>query len=110
MSGPPPASGQRVQIAVDRSFPGWEPFVPQFVHPLKVAIVEALLWIEEPLSAVQFGKLFRSAGQGFRESNVRYHLNHLAKAGVLEVISAAPSPGGGPWEKFFYFASYRTER
>lgn len=71
--------------------------------------MEALLWVGEPLSAVQFGKLFSSAGQGFRESNVRYHLNHLANAGVLEVVSAAPRPEGGPWEKLFYFADGGTE-
>jgi hypothetical protein len=86
----------------DCQFPGWEPFLPHLVHPLKVAIVEALLWIGEPVSAVQCGKVFRGAGEGFPESNVRYHLNHLAEIGVLEPISAGPE--GGPREKFFYFA------
>src|SRR4051812_33329334 len=49
------------EFAGNRSFPGWEPFLPHLVHPLKVTIVEALLWIGEPLSAVQFGKVFRGA-------------------------------------------------
>jgi hypothetical protein len=89
----------------DCQFPGWEPFLPHSVHPLKVAIVEALLWIGEPLSAVMFGKVFRGAGEGFREGNVRYHLKHLAEVGVLEPVSAGP--GGDPRERFFYFAKTR---
>jgi hypothetical protein len=94
------ADAARHEISRDREspFPGWEAFIPQFVHPLKVAIVEALLYIEEPLSAVQFGKVFGS-GQGFHEPNVRYHLNHLAEVGVLEV-----DPFRDPKQKFFYFA------
>jgi hypothetical protein len=74
------------------------------VHPLKVAIVEALLWIGEPLSAVQFGRVFRGVGDGFRESNVRYHVRHLVEVGVLEAIPIDISCGGGTSrEKFFYF-------
>jgi repressor of nif and glnA expression len=68
-----------------------------------VAIVEALLYIDEPLSAVQIGKVFGS-GQGCRESNVRYHLNHLAEVGVLEVDPFSHRRGGDPKQKFFYFA------
>jgi len=94
----------------DYPFPGWEPFLPHLVHPLKVAIVETLLWIGEPLSAVQFGKVFRGVGDGFRESNVRYHLRHLAEVGVLEATPVVTSNGGkGSREKFFYFVD-RTSR
>jgi hypothetical protein len=91
--------------AGDCPFPGWEPFLPHLVHPVKVAIVEALLWIGEPLSAVQFGRLLRGAGEGCRESNVRYHLKHLAEIGVLEPISTDPERG--PREKFFDFSKAR---
>lgn len=97
----------REPVDVDH-FPGWEPFLPHLVHPVKVAIVEALLWIGEPLSAVQFGKVFRGAGEGFRESNVRYHLGHLREVGVLRKAAAGPSPEGKESrEKFFYFAGRR---
>jgi len=75
---------------------------------MKVAIVEALLWIGEPLSAVQLGKVFRGVGDGFRESNVRYHVRHLAEVGVLEPILADAGDGGKTSrEKFFYFANRR---
>ena len=92
----------------DHPFPGWEPFLPHLVHPLKVAIVEALLWIGEPLSAVQLGKVFRGVGDGFRESNVRYHVRHLAEVGVIEATPVDTASGGRPSrERFFYFADRR---
>jgi hypothetical protein len=69
--------------AGDCQFPGWEPFLPHLVHPLKVAIVEALLCIGEPLSAVQFGKAFRGAGEGFREGNVRSTSSTLPRSACL---------------------------
>jgi hypothetical protein len=91
----------------DCPFPGWEPFLPQLVHPLKVAIVEAILCVGEPLSAVQLGKVLRSADEGFCESNVRYHLRHLVQLDVLEPTAA--DNRGGPREKFFYFANDRQK-
>jgi len=55
------------------------------------------------MSPVQFGKLFAGAGEGFRESNVRYHLDHLAEIGVLAAVPGSHR-GSSPREKFFYFA------
>jgi len=89
-------------------FPGWEPFLPQVVHPIKVAIVEALIYIGEPLSAVQLGKMLGGNGQGWRESNVRYHLNHLAEIGVLEGDLETDQQVGDPKQKFFYFTRLLT--
>jgi len=89
--------------ADDASFPGWELYVPKFVHPVKVAIVEALLCIGQPLSVVQLTKLFSGQGEGFRESNIRYHLRHLVKVGLLEVVPTGSSSDGSGMEKFFYF-------
>jgi hypothetical protein len=100
-------TGEGISGDRESPFPGWEPFIPKFVHPLKVAIVEALLYIE-PLSAVQFRKVFGS-DQGFRESNVRYHLNHLAEVGVLEIDPFGYRRDGDPKQKYFYFARLQTE-
>jgi hypothetical protein len=88
----------------DNGFPGWEVYVPQFVHPVKVAIVEALLCIGGPLSAAQFTNLFSGEGDSFRESNLRYHLRRLVKVGVLEVARSSPFGDGVKVDKFFYFA------
>lgn len=101
-----PVDVRSAESTNDCPFPGWEPFLPRLVHPLKVAIVEALLYIGEPLSAVQLGRVLRSAGEGYCEANVRYHVRHLAELGVLAPVSDVPS-GGGPREKFFDFAKTR---
>jgi hypothetical protein len=97
-----PAAGKPAERS-DRPFPGWECFVPQFVHPVKVAVVEALLYLGEPLSAPQLTKLFSGADESFRESNVRYHLGHLVKARVLEVVPSDPFTDEGRLERRFYF-------
>lgn len=94
----------------DSPFPGWEAFIPQFVHPVKVAAVEALLWIGEPLSATQFAKLFSGKGERFREPNVRYHVRSLVKVGVLEVVPPDPFGDGGRKEKLVYFADPRAHQ
>lgn len=90
----------------DSPFPGWEAFIPQFVHPVKVAVVEALLWIGEPLSATQLAKLFSWKGERFPEPNVRYHVRHLVTVGILEVLPPDPFSDGGSKEKFVYFAGH----
>jgi hypothetical protein len=85
------------------AFPGWENFVPHFVHPVKVAIVEALLCTGEPLSAPQLGMLFRGAGTKFSESNVRFHLARLVEIGML-MITPIELSGKSVYENFYYFS------
>jgi len=82
-----------------------EAFIAQFVHPVKVAAVEALLCIGEPLSAAQLAKLFSGAGDGFREPTVRYHLGHLVRADILEIVPYGTFDEPSGKEKFVYFAS-----
>jgi hypothetical protein len=101
------AGGGKSAPSSDGPFPGWERFVPQFVHPVKVAVIEALLHLGEPLSAPLFAKLFIGEGESFRESNVRYHLSHLVKAGVLEVVPSDPFTDEGRPERRFYFTDRR---
>jgi hypothetical protein len=86
----------------DSPFPGWEVYVASFVHPLKVAIVEALCWMGAPLSVVQLTKL--CSGESFREPIVRYHLHKLVEAGVLEIVSTNPFDQEGDVDMSFYFA------
>lgn len=88
----------------DSPFPGWELYVANFVHPLKVAIVEALCWMGAPRSAVQLTKLCSGGGKSFREPNVRYHLHQLVKEGVIEIVSSSPYDQEGEVDTFFYFS------
>lgn len=96
-------AGRAEPPASDSPFPGWEAFLPQLVHPVKVAVVEALLYIGEPLSSAQLTKFFSEEGGLFGESNVRYHLRALATVGVLEVVPPGALSDGSHRAKFFYF-------
>src|SRR3954452_15389910 len=74
----------------DSPFPGWELYVANFVHPLKVGIVEALCWMGAPLSAVKLTKLCSGGGESIREPTVRYHLHQLVKIDDIEIVSSSP--------------------
>lgn len=73
---------------------------------MKVAAVEALLWIREPLSATQLAKLLSGKGERFPEPTVRYHVRRLVKLGVLEVAQPDAFGDGGREEKLVYFAGH----
>jgi hypothetical protein len=77
----------------------WDAFVPYIVHPLKVSIVEALRWIDEPLSASDLTKVIDDEEYGL--SHVSYHMVRLAGTGALEVVRTRPVRGS--LEKFYFF-------
>lgn len=59
----------------------WGVLVPFLIHPLRVAIIEALLWIDRPLSASELKRLFGEDGRTV--GLISYHVNELAKTGVI---------------------------
>lgn len=63
----------------DEPYFDWGALVPRIVHPLKLAIVEAFLWIDEPLSASCLFKSLDIHSLGLFD----YHLGQLAKWGVV---------------------------
>lgn len=65
-----------------RSF-NWEALVPLLVHPVKVAMIEAMTWIDRPLSATDIDRLLQGE---FGVSLLSYHLRRLAE---LEIIAPA---------------------
>lgn len=71
------------------AFP-WEECVPLFVHPIKVAIVEALIWVDEPLSAKLIEKLM---DDGTDLPLVSYHMRTLADLGILVNVKEEPVRG-----------------
>lgn len=77
----------------------WSTLVPRIVHPMKVTVIEAMIWINCPLSATD---LVRAFDGEFGLSHVSYHLTSLAKVGVLEKVSQRQVRG--TTENFFYFA------
>jgi hypothetical protein len=77
----------------------WDELVPRVVHPLKVAIIEALLWIGAPLSATDLKNIF---DDGSNLSLISYHLVTLAKVEALTIVRKRQ--GRGSVEKFYFFA------
>jgi hypothetical protein len=77
----------------------WELLVPHIVHPLKVEIVEALHWIDTPLSASDLTKVL--GHRKYDLSHVSYHMVTLAKTGALRVVRTRQVRGST--EKFYFF-------
>src|ERR1700709_2256059 len=69
----------------DQSLFEWGELVARIVHPLQVAIIEALLWIGQPLSPTELAKSFDEP-TGHYLALVSYHVTHLKKMGVLVPI------------------------
>lgn len=61
----------------------WGLLVPHLVHPVKVAIVEAMAWIEVPVSPRELDRLF---DEEFGVSLVSYHMRSLADVGAVKKV------------------------
>jgi hypothetical protein len=68
----------------------WDALVPLVVHPLKVAIVEAMLWIGEPMSAKELDYVL---DEQWGLSLVAYHLRRLLEFGAIEPVRQQPVRG-----------------
>jgi hypothetical protein len=77
----------------------WEALVPRVLHPVKVSIVEALLWLGRPLSATDLTKLI--GDQEFGLSHIAYHATKLGEIGALKVVRRRQVRGAT--EKFYFF-------
>jgi hypothetical protein len=78
----------------------WDMLVPRVVHPLKVAIVEAMLWIDLPLSSTDLVKVMDDPD--IYLSHVAYHVSRLVNAGALKPIRNRQVRGAT--ETFYFFA------
>jgi hypothetical protein len=67
----------------------WEELVPLLIHPLRVAIIEALRRIGEPLSTADLEEILDG---DYALSVIAYHLGTLVKVDAIEVIDR---PGTG---------------
>lgn len=75
----------------------WAVLVPRIVHPIKVAIIEAMLWVDRPLSPSLMTKSFGSAD--YYLSIVSYHVETLEEVGAIVVAKRQPVRGA---EETFY--------
>lgn len=77
----------------------WGGLVPFVVHPVKVAIVEAMLWVDEPFSAADVDEMHDGA---LGVSAAAYHLRSLASG--LPVLHAYEEESiRGAWGKLYFF-------
>jgi hypothetical protein len=87
-------------VTGDEPYPfDWAKLVPQVVHPLRVATVEALRWINQPLSPSELHEVFDGE---FGLSLVSYHVNVLADSGVL--VEVGNRQARGARQTFYFFA------
>jgi hypothetical protein len=78
----------------------WFLLIANAVHPVKIAIVEAFLWIGLPLSKVELTRLFGNRQQ-FYVSLVTYHVDGLKRCGILEVVTTREIRGAT--ETYYFF-------
>lgn len=97
----PPVGPTRVDAREGDGGFDWESLVPLFIHPVKVAVIEALGWIEQPLSPTELVNLFEH--RKYNLGVVAYHVSGLAKAGIIEATDERQARGAR--ETYYYFPS-----
>jgi hypothetical protein len=70
--------------------PTWASAFFSLLHPVQIAVVEAHLWICEPLSAHVIHEIL---SHEWSLGTVSYHVRRLADAGVLEELFTTPARG-----------------
>lgn len=94
MDGP----GQMTSDAGTEPF-DWLVLIPRIAHPTKVAVLEAVAYLDQPLSATLLLNLFDC---DWSLSRVSYHVTALAKLGVLAKVGERKVRG--TIENFYFFA------
>jgi len=85
----------------------WAALVPRIVHPARVAIIEALFYIDQPLSATELRDLFDEP-ECYYLSIVSYHLGKLVGYGALDETGSRQVRGAT--EKYYFFLSSSNEK
>jgi hypothetical protein len=79
----------------------WSLLVPRTIHDLKVAIIEAMEWIGQPLAPSELVFVVDDAeNEKFGLSHVSYHMAKLRELGALKVVRTEPVRGS---QKHYYW-------
>ncbi len=81
----------------------WAVLVPRLIHPTKVLIIEAMLWIDRPLSASELERVFDNA---VGASTISYHVRSLATLEALEQTREVEV--GGTLKRMYQLAMPRS--
>lgn len=74
-------------------------------HPVQVALLEALHWLEFPLSPTEFSKL--SESEAWDIPKISHHFRRLAELGLVTVVAQRQARGAVESYYFFPVASER---
>ncbi len=77
----------------------WAALVPLAVHPTKVLVIEAMRWIDRPLSASELEQVFDAT---LSTSAISYHVVTLARWGVLKRVGKQKVRG--TWKRLYRLA------
>lgn len=80
----------------------WDDLLSRLLHDTQVWVIEALKWIDLPLSSRELEHIF---GKTIRLSSVSYHVGRLTELGTLEHIGERPVRGAT--EHFYFFVGTR---
>jgi hypothetical protein len=70
----------------------WSALAARVLHPAQVEIIEALRWIDQPLSATDLLRVFEGERVGLR---IEHRLRQLARLDVVALADGmAPAPVG----------------
>lgn len=78
----------------------WGVLVPHLVHPTKVWIIEAMLWIDRPLSASELERVFDLT---LSLSRIAYHVKSLVKGGMLRQVDKHQIRGA--WKRMYVLSA-----
>jgi hypothetical protein len=81
-------SAQQQHVPDDRSF--WEELALRLLHPTQLLIIEAIWWIEEPLSATLLQEVCENQ---IALGLFSYHCKRLEQLEVLEKVDEIPVRG-----------------
>jgi hypothetical protein len=91
----------------ERAAQVWEALAPRLVYPVKLTIIESLLWFDEPLSASKLARTLDDSKQ-HSVSTLAYHMRQMVDAGVLKPVGRCTVKG--TTEIFYDFAAPSARR
>jgi hypothetical protein len=75
----------------------WTALAVSLIHPIQLQIIEALIWIDVPMSASEFVEIFH---RKHNLSTIGYHVRRLYWLGALKPVGAR-NPKRGSKEKLY---------
>lgn len=77
----------------------WDGLVARLLHETQLHIIEAMRWIDRPLSSTDLSRVF---GMSVTHQNLSHHLGRLAQLGVVTLMYTSQGRGKA---KFYRLAA-----